>query len=81
MSCPHGVWHDKDCELCTLDNERFEWKDRAEKAEAEIKQLKAENVRLQALLDAEPIQITRLKSQLAQWEANYERWKGEGAFG
>jgi hypothetical protein len=60
MSCPHGVWHDKDCELCTLDSEKFERQERAEKAEAEIK---------------------RLKAELAKWEADFEIWKGEGAFG
>ena len=21
MSCPHGVWHEEDCEICVLENE------------------------------------------------------------
>ena len=21
MSCPHGVWHEEDCETCVLENE------------------------------------------------------------
>lgn len=48
MSCPHGVWHEDDCEHCTKENELH---NRIADRERAYELLSKENAKLRSLIE------------------------------
>lgn len=67
MSCPHGVWHEEDCEICQKDNRIFA-------LEAEVRTVKAHLSQRDVLLQEAEAELAALEAKTcetcAKWGEN-----------